>query len=387
LCDNKVADNLELYYSHDEKKYNFDSMFSNLKPLLNDSDFVSANLETPISYDNKDLTNEQYIFNSPYEFAAALKKAGVDYVSTANNHCLDRGVLGLDSTIKSLDEIGLLHSGTHTTERMYEPLIVTVKGVRLALLAYTYGTNAVCNRQYLGYKNRKLVDLIQEQEESMDRIDPWKWYIKKKPNGMSAKIRNYIDSKLRPENVGKIWVEKTTYGLYRKCLMKNNLNYIKRRADFSIVNLHIGGQYNKKPNYYTKKTVNWLMKKRVNLIIANHEHVVHGIENRINKNQFSTYAIGDCLSSTGITVEPFDRFCEYSICVHIYIDSEQKKIVKASFSVLKTIVNNGKYETWPAYDLLQKSTEEKNRNKEELLSVAKLFSGREYFDLKREFEL
>ena len=91
---------LKNYYNTVKEEYDFFPMFEKLQDFLDKSDYVIANLETPISYDNSNLTNHKWEFCTPKEFAFALKKVGVDYVSTANNHCLDRGMEGVISTIK-----------------------------------------------------------------------------------------------------------------------------------------------------------------------------------------------------------------------------------------------------------------------------------------------
>ncbi len=119
-----------------ENGYNFDAIFDSTKSLFEKSDFIMGNLETPISIDNKKLTNEKYRFNSPFEFAEAVKKAGIDAVATANNHCLDRGIEGIKSTQKSLDKIGLIHTGCLSQEKA--PTIISVGGGGKAWPAFLY---------------------------------------------------------------------------------------------------------------------------------------------------------------------------------------------------------------------------------------------------------
>ena len=148
MIDNETAKTLGNYVK--EEKFCFDSMFSGVKHLLSKSDYVFANLETPISYDNSDLTSIQWQFCSPREFAEAVKSAGVDFVSTANNHCLDRGIKGIINTISVLDEIGLSHTGTYKTNSSKSLSVIDIKGIKIGCLAYTYGTNAVTNHNYLG---------------------------------------------------------------------------------------------------------------------------------------------------------------------------------------------------------------------------------------------
>lgn len=84
-----------------------------VKPLFADSDYVIGNLETPVC--SSGLSDAAICFNTPIEFVKAVKECGFNFVSTANNHCLDRGVDGIDETIDNLDHLGIEHSGTYKT--------------------------------------------------------------------------------------------------------------------------------------------------------------------------------------------------------------------------------------------------------------------------------
>lgn len=76
-------------------KYCFDRVFSKMKATFNNSDFVVGNLETVCAGKEFEYTNHIYSFNSPEELVASIKNSGIDLVTTATNHCLDRGIEGL----------------------------------------------------------------------------------------------------------------------------------------------------------------------------------------------------------------------------------------------------------------------------------------------------
>ncbi len=59
--------------------------------------------------------SEYPTFNTPDSFASALTDAGIDVVTTANNHSLDRRFYGLSRTLDILDREGLKHTGTFRT--------------------------------------------------------------------------------------------------------------------------------------------------------------------------------------------------------------------------------------------------------------------------------
>jgi poly-gamma-glutamate synthesis protein (capsule biosynthesis protein) len=129
-----------------EPGYDYKPCFEYLRPYLQEADLVIGNLEVTFA-------GEPYkgypAFSSPDELAGALKWAGFDILVNANNHGLDRGQKGLVRTIEVLGEEGLVQTGTFAdpeSRASFYPLVVEKKGIRIALLNYTYGTNGIKDR-------------------------------------------------------------------------------------------------------------------------------------------------------------------------------------------------------------------------------------------------
>lgn len=379
MCDYTMTRGLEKYRDRLSGTFDFSTVFAYIRPMLESSDYVFSNLETPISANDDNLTGKKWNFNSPIEFAKAVKECGVDFVSTANNHCLDRGLDGLVSTINSLDAVGLAHCGTQT-KRGNEYTIVNVGGLRIGVLAYTYGTNAFSNNCYLPKKRLWAVNMLQAQEGRIKRI--WRRLF----GNRLEKLFAGLEKRLYPDNVGKQIYEKETFSLYRKLLIKRDLRKIKReRVDLVVTYLHIGGQYNLEPSSYTKRVTNWFLSKGCDIVIDNHEHVVHG--SMISSNKIAAYALGNCVGSAGVLHGPFDRRAEYSIALHTYINEKTKRVQKVSFSILKTIIGVGdKYETWQVSDLLDRlQGEEREQLLADCLKTAKDFAGIEFKSIAPEY--
>lgn len=125
-----------------ESGYDFSAVFRYVRPLFERADMVVLNLETTLS--DSGAYSGYPCFVSPAEVAEALHEAGVDVVSTANNHCCDNGARGIRSTTDILDRNGIAHTGTFADSVQYaaaNPLYLTCGGIKFALLSYTYGTN------------------------------------------------------------------------------------------------------------------------------------------------------------------------------------------------------------------------------------------------------
>lgn len=134
---------LPAYFNKTTKEYELTPWFSQVKPLFQSADWVIGNLETPVAGEDLKYTGFPR-FNAPYELAEALAESGVDLVSTANNHSLDRGVPGIERTLVNLRKAGLIPVGTaESPEQAMKPVIVEKNGIRMGFLSYTYGTNGI----------------------------------------------------------------------------------------------------------------------------------------------------------------------------------------------------------------------------------------------------
>ncbi len=123
--------------------YALDECFDYIRPVLSGADITIANFETT-------LAGEPYsgypAFCAPDELPAALLRAGVDVLVTANNHSCDKGKKGIVRTLTMLDSLGIHHTGTFldtAQRRKSYPLLLERHGMRIALLNYTYGTNDI----------------------------------------------------------------------------------------------------------------------------------------------------------------------------------------------------------------------------------------------------
>ncbi len=172
------------------------SVFEPMKKFFANSDYVFANLESPINSRNDNLTSKQYEFCSSIEFAQAVYDSGIRCVSTANNHCMDRDYPGILETIKCLDKIGLKHAGINDVSKSISTTYVDVKGIRIAFLSYTYGTNAFSNHNYLSFRNRRAVNLLQEQEEDKILFRRPYHFIVTHPHSVMARVYHKVRGKL-----------------------------------------------------------------------------------------------------------------------------------------------------------------------------------------------
>ncbi len=121
--------------------YDFEPMLAEIRPYIRSADLAICHDETPIS----PRPPQGYpVFNTPTQLARAIAWAGWRICDTASNHSVDQGQYGIDQTGLALDRAGVLHAGSYSSAAAARrTLIVNVKGVRVAFLAYTEMTNGI----------------------------------------------------------------------------------------------------------------------------------------------------------------------------------------------------------------------------------------------------
>lgn len=202
-------------------EYSFSYCFRHIKEFVRSADISVANLETTIG---KSGYSGYPSFCAPDSFLHAVKDAGFKVLLFANNHCMDKGKRGALHTLDMLDSLQIAHCGVYRNAKEREeryPLIVEEKGVRVAILNYTYSTNG--------------------------REIP------------SPMVVNLID---------------------KETIARDIQSAREKRADAIIACMHWGDEYVSLPPQRVKELGDWLIEQGVDHIIGNHPHVVQPLEIR-----------------------------------------------------------------------------------------------------------
>ncbi len=333
-----------------EDSFSFDKMIYPLCSVLGDPDHIVANLETPVTDDVKDLTAAEVRFNTPEAFLDEVKNSGVDIVSTANNHCLDRGFEGLKRTIRLVEEKGIINIGTHLNKNEDHYLILDDGNVKVGIVNATYGTNASLNRNYFDSTNEFMVDMLQEQELT----NKFQRFIFHNNSGFFTALKMTCRlMHLFQEDV-PIYERKFN----NKKALKQLQQYIeecKCKADVVIAYLHFGGQFNKEPIELAHFFADKCFEFGADAIVGNHEHVIQKIDSGKN---FCAYCLGNFLTSQGVYSRPLDQMAEYSIA--LTLDIEKNGLKNRYFTVFMSRGGeDGKIYNIPVYEFLKDNPDEK----------------------------
>lgn len=351
--------------------YDFTPIFTDVKPIFDNSDYVVTNLETPLAGKLLRYSERNYSFNTPDEMATALKAVGVDMVTTANNHVLDRGIAGLERTLDVLDAAGMSHIGSYRFSEQPKPFLVTIGGIRVAFLSYTYGTEACYNKNYLKKEQFHMVNLTRNQELS----NPIKRYLLLH-NSLPAKAFRFLFRTAFPAWAHISASERKEKDKAQKEHLSTDIQRCKQAAaDYIVMCLHCGGQFNDGPTEYTKKMVEFCFANGVDAVIANHEHRIQGT--RFTEDQVVTYCLGNFTSDYGISRKPMDKHAEYSALFHLYLDKGASIRTKYSVTFVKSHLNKeGIIVTTPIsrlYDLCDDENQKEALKKDNLWCLNTFF--------------
>ena len=108
-----------------------------IAPVLSSADIAVVNLETAVTSGGTPVTKE-FTFRAPARAFAALRGAGVDVASMANNHGFDYGLAGLRDSLAAAKRYRFSVIGIGLDDRQaYRPFRRTVNGQRIAVIGAT----------------------------------------------------------------------------------------------------------------------------------------------------------------------------------------------------------------------------------------------------------
>lgn len=227
----------------DGETYRFIDMYADIADLVRNADISLVNQETPIAGSEFKVSGYPN-FNSPPEAGQAMIDLGFDIIALANNHMLDKGEKGYINSINFWKEkTSVLSVGAYTDSEDYENIrVYEKKGVKIAVLNYTYGTNGMV----LPKSSKMIIPMID------------------------------------------------------KNVITRHVTAAKKIADLVFVVMHWGAEDAFEPIYDQKDIAQHLADLNVDVIIGMHPHVIEPIkwvDRPDGKKCLLTYSIGNLIST------------------------------------------------------------------------------------------
>jgi poly-gamma-glutamate synthesis protein (capsule biosynthesis protein) len=193
--------------------------FREVAGILRGADIAFANLESPFA-PNPPYFEDRMVFRANPSMVVGLKFAGIDIVSTANNHVRDAGSAGIVFTLETLAKNGIAAAGTALRpEDVSKGVVLESKGVRFGFLAYTY-----------------------DQRNGNHRDD---------------------DARVAVMNLSTI---------------ARDVKELRGRCDVVIVSMHAGDEYHRQPNRQQVTFARAAVDAGASIVAGHHPHVVQPVE-------------------------------------------------------------------------------------------------------------
>lgn len=120
------------------RKKGYDFPFDGMRAELAQGDINLANLESPLARGGSEFTGKKFRFRGEPRVAQAIRTAGFNLVTLANNHSMDFGGQALAETMLSLKGAGIAWIGAgENLDEARKMALYTIKGKKIAFLGYS----------------------------------------------------------------------------------------------------------------------------------------------------------------------------------------------------------------------------------------------------------
>ena len=227
--------------------YDYTDVFMDVAPVFANADLALLNFEG-------NLVGEPYgseTVSAPQAMAEAVKAMGVDLVQLANSCSVTHGIKGLTTTLANVREAGLEPLGAFSSAEEFERTkgytIVNVRGIRIALVAFTKGVGGL--------------SLPAGSEDCVNML--------------------YTDYATTYQHIDKTGITRILS------------NVATEKPDLTIALVHWGSEYKDMVTGNQKSIAKLMKENGVDVILGTHSHMLHEIEYDPISGQMVAYSLGD----------------------------------------------------------------------------------------------
>lgn len=222
------------------------ALFSGIAPLLRRADFAFANLECPLALASPKVPKipRAPSFKADPALAPALRSAGFDLLSLANNHALDCGSGGLGETLRALGEARLQAVGAgQNAAQALQQVVTRARGVRIAWVG------------------------------ACEFAPRWS----------------------TPDAAHDRGAERPSIALASEASLRAQVRAARARADVVVLSLHWGVEYQSTPSARQRQWARAALQAGADVVVGHHSHVLGPVEEvRLNgRRRLVAYSLGN----------------------------------------------------------------------------------------------
>lgn len=149
-------------------------LFADVLPNIQSADLAIANLETPLINSPSPIKKSGAVFGNSPKMLDAIKSSGINFLNLANNHILDHGEQGLQTTIEALKNQGFNYIGAgNSIDEASKPFTIEIKGKTISILSYAEHEFSIAEHGKSGANPVDVIDFvtrIQDLKKSSDFV-------------------------------------------------------------------------------------------------------------------------------------------------------------------------------------------------------------------------
>lgn len=279
--------------SFDGEGYDFANDYDQVKPLISSADIALGDFEGTIN-PNKEIGGFP-LFNAPPSVVDSIKDAGFDVIDLAHNHILDTGIEGVTTTAIAFREAGLDTIGVNVGDDNI--LVKEVNGIKVAMLAYSYGFNGI--------------------EESISQED--------------------YDTYLKDLSIEKVEAE---------------IKEAEKIADITIVMPQSGVEYSLEPTEEQQTVYRQMIDFGADIIFGGHPHVAEPTEivEKDGEKKFIIYSMGNLLSNQRYETVNYNYWTERGVIPEVEITKDGNRTYLSNVTLHPTWVSREPIPNHTYYD-------------------------------------
>lgn len=272
--------------------YNFDKVFEHIKDDISSADIGIINQETIMVHDRNAISSYP-CFGTPEEIGKSIVNAGFDIVAHATNHTMDKGLGGIENTIKYWESNypeEITYLGIHKDNEDSDIRYIEKNGIKISFVNYTYGLN-----------------------------------------GFTRKGQNHVVDLLEDADINSTMAE--------AC----------ENSDIQIAVLHLGDEYVYKPTEYEQRNVNKFIDLGADIVLCAHPHVLEPygeITTAAGNKAIVYYSLGNFVSAQNEIPRVLGGMAD----ITIEKDKDGTRVKEFSLVPLVTHQESGNYTTYKLSD-------------------------------------
>lgn len=142
-----------------------ETIFNDLLPVFKESDLVILNLECPVIEQSTPIVKGGPVLGAKSGVLKVFQESGISGFNLANNHIMDHGDTGLNSTLKECHGNGLLTFGAGQNLKEAEQIrVLNIKGVKIGFLGIAENEYSIASETKAGANPIDIIRLYSQMQ-------------------------------------------------------------------------------------------------------------------------------------------------------------------------------------------------------------------------------